>query len=195
MNLPTVIPRFFHIVVASLAATGCLVILYGVALHSRTLTNQDLSSSESIDSGIYLTRYGGFWTMAGTVPQIVVGPWLLWSLPDHVRAPLVNGGTFGSMMFFVSLTTALFALVLLNASVVAPQYRWLALGGVGSLIVTFATMIVVREEVRQYWTLGKEDLLNKGGGEAAGMGLWGLLFFLLLGLVLAWYFFEAKSSL
>jgi hypothetical protein len=132
--------------------------------------------------------------MAGTVPQIVVGPWLLWSLPDHVRGPLVNGGTFGSIMFFVSLSSALFAIVMLNASVVAPQYRWLALGGVGSLLVTFGTMIIVREEVRQYWMRGKEDLVHNLGGGSPGMGLWALILALLLGLAITWFFLGKRVS-
>lgn len=195
LSLPTVMPRFFHVVVASFAATGCMVMLYGVALHSRFIVGRDLSPSESTDYGIHLTRYGGFWAMAGTVPQIVVGPWLLWTLPEHVRGPLVNGGTFGSIIFFVSLSSALFALVMLNATVVAPQYRWLALGGVGSLLITFGTMIIVREEVRHYWIVGKEDLVNNLGGSSPVMGLWALILILLLGLAMVWFFLKKRVPL
>ncbi len=194
LSLPTVMPRFFHVVVASIAAIGCLVMLYGVNLHTRGLAGKSLEPSLSIEQGVHLTRYGGFWTMAGTVPQIVVGPWLLWSLPDHVRIPLVNGGTYGSIVFFISLSAALFAIVMLNASVVAPQYRWLALAGVASLLVTFGTMIIVREEVRHYWTRGKEGLATTLGGHDPGMGLWVLIGTLLLGLGITWFFLGKRDS-
>ena len=193
LSLPTVMPRFFHVVVASIAAIGCLVMLYGVNLHTRGLAGKSLEPSLSIEQGVYLTRYGGFWTMAGTVPQIVVGPWLLWSLPDHVRIPLVNGGTYGSIIFFISLSAALFAIVMLNASVVAPQYRWLALAGVASLLVTFGTMIIVREEVRHYWMRGKESLVTTFGQHDPTMGLAILLFILGLGLAITWFFLGKRT--
>ena len=66
-------------------------------------------------------------------------------------AALVDGATPASWVFFFSLTSALLALVLLNATVVAPQFRWLAVGGVASLAVTFATMAMVRAHVHAQW--------------------------------------------
>ena len=122
--------------------------------------------------------------MAGMVPQMLIGPWLLWSLPDHVREPLVNGGNDASLTFFISLTLALLALVLLNATVVAPQYRWLAVGGVGCLAATFATMAIVRDYVRYYWLLstGGRSILSEN---AQGGGVWIGIVVLFIGIGLA----------
>ena len=135
LSLPTVWPRFFHIVLGSVAATGMVIALYGT-LRPSTLP---------------ITRYGVGWTLAGTLPQIVVGPWLLVALPEEVRMRLVDGTSFSSLVFFVSLTFALFAIVLLNASLMVPHVRGLVWSGLGSLFFTIVFMVMVREEVRRAW--------------------------------------------
>ena len=135
LTLPTVWPRFFHIVFGSVAATGIVITLYG------TLRPFNL----------HITRYGVGWTLAGTLPQTIVGPWLLLTLPDEVRMRLVDGVSLSSLVFFVSLTFALLALVLLNASLMVPQARGLVWAGLGSLFLTIVLMVVVREEVRKTW--------------------------------------------
>lgn len=135
LTLPTVWPRFFHIVLGSVAATGMMITLYGSL---RPFNFQ-------------ITRYGVGWTLAGTLPQIVVGPWLLVALPDEVRTHLVDGASLSSLVFFASLTFALIALVLLNAALMAPHVRGLVWTGLGSLFLTFVFMVMVREEVRTMW--------------------------------------------
>jgi hypothetical protein len=134
LNLPTVWPRFFHIVLGSVAATGMVITLYG-----------------TLRPDAQITRYGVGWTLAGTLPQIVVGPWLLLALPDEVRMQLVDGASLSSLVFFVSLTSALLALVLLNASLMVPHVRGLVWTGLGSLFFTIVLMVMVREEVRKAW--------------------------------------------
>jgi len=47
--------------------------------------------------------------------------------------------------------------VLLNAALMVPQARGFALTGVGSLMVTIALMVVVRDRVRHYWLSGDWD--------------------------------------
>jgi cytochrome c len=151
LSLPTVWPRFFHIVLGSVAATGMVITLYGTLrpCHGK---EQEIPKGSSIPPfDVQITRYGVGWTLAGTLPQIVVGPWLLLSLPDEVRMRLVDGASLSSLVFFVSLTLALLALVLLNASLMVPHVRGLVWTGLGSLFLTIVLMVMVREEVRKAW--------------------------------------------
>ena len=151
ISLPTVWPRFFHILLGSVAATGMIITLYGTLRPSQGLEQKNDPGSGATPFDVQITRYGVGWTLAGTLPQIVVGPWLLFELPDDVRMRLVDGASVSSLVFFVSLTLALLALVLLNASLMVPHVRGLVWTGLGSLFLTMVLMIVVREEVRKGW--------------------------------------------
>jgi hypothetical protein len=155
IRLPSVLPRYFHMVLAALAGGGIFLVLYGTLLSSRW--GRRLSSVTWQGYDAWIVRYGCAWTLAGTLPQIVVGPWLLLSLPDRVRHILMDGGSNTSLVFFTSLAFALLALVLLNAGLMVPRAKVLALGGAGSLIVTIALMAMVRDRVRYHWLAGHFD--------------------------------------
>lgn len=99
----------------------------------------------------WVTKYGVAWPLAGTLPQTVVGPWLLWSLPYGVRAELISGQNLGSLAFFVGLTFGLLSLVLLNAVLMIPHMRGMALAGIVSVLVTVCLMVVFRDAVCQSW--------------------------------------------
>lgn len=167
LSLPTVWPRFFHIVLGSVAATGIVITLYGMLRPYN----------------IHITRYGVAWTLAGTLPQIVVGPWLLFALPDEVRMRLVDGASLSSLVFFVSLTFALLALVLLNASLMIPHVRGLVWTGLGSLFLTIVLMVMVREEVRKAWMqsyAGVDTFEELSAGVVLGVIITSLLGFLVM---------------
>ena len=152
VNLPTVWPRFFHMVLGGLAGTGVVVAIFGTWSRSTDDENEERALNADVPYDINITRYGIAWTLAGTLPQIAVGPWLLFTLPQGVRDGLVDGGSVGSLVFFLSLTSALLALVLLNAALMVPQTRGLVWSGVGSLVLTAVLMVIVRGEVRKSWS-------------------------------------------
>lgn len=166
LNLPTVWPRFFHVLLGSVASTGIVITLYGTLRPYRR--NSHASSQDRLmpPFDVDTTRYGVAWTLGGTLPQIVVGPWLLLALPPEVRDRLVDGASLSSFIFFLSLTFALLALVLLNASLMVPHIRGLVWSGVGSLFLTIVLMVMVREEVRVAW-------INLSPGVKAASGLSG----------------------
>jgi len=105
----------------------------------------------------WVTRYGVAWMLTGTLPQIVMGPWLLLSLPVFVRADLISGQSLGSFAFFAALTFALLSLVLLNAALMVPDVKGLAIGGTLGLVVTVCLMVVVRHAVRVSWLSQQYD--------------------------------------
>ena len=151
LMLPTIWPRFFHILSASLAATGILITVYGTFRVSQPEEGEHTVQAFTNSYDTHLTRYGVGWTLAGTLPQILFGPWLFLALPPEVREQLLAGDTQSSVVFFVSLTAALLALVLLNASLMVPHVRGLVWGGIASLVLTIVLMVVIRVEVRNAW--------------------------------------------
>ena len=151
IRLPTVLPRYLHMVLAALAGAGLVLVAYGALLQSSWGNRIRNTADIPENYGSWLVRYGAGWAMAGTLPQIVVGPWLLMSLPPAVRASLIDGASLPSIVFFTALTFALLGIVLLNAAIVAPQARLLAVGGVCSLVTTITLMAVVRDRVRALW--------------------------------------------
>jgi len=150
VRLPSVIPRYFHMVMASVAGIGILLVLYGAALGSRWGSPPAAPWPSDPDYPQWVMRYGVIWALIGTLLQIVIGPWLLLTLPEPVLVALVNAGNPGAIVFFVSLTFGLLGLVLLNAALMVPRARGFALTGVGSLMVTTVLMVVVRDRVRHY---------------------------------------------
>ena len=89
---------------------------------------------------LILFDMGVGWILSGLVPQILVGPWLFLLLQSRPQAALIEGTSLTSIIFFVSLTTALLALVLLNASFMAPHVKGLVLGGLGNVAITLVLM-------------------------------------------------------
>jgi hypothetical protein len=157
IQLPSVLPRYLHMVLAAVAGAGVVIALFGTVLGSSWGSRLKACRNAPDGYGSWVTRYGVFWILAGTLPQIVVGPWLVLSLPGPVRDVLLSGHNPASLIFFSSLTFALLALVLLNAALVAPHARGFTWGGVGCLLVTFALMPVVRDRVRHHWLAGHFD--------------------------------------
>jgi len=183
LNLPSVWPRFFHIVLGSVAATGIVITLYGTLRIGQGKWHESVEDA-SINPFDHTTRYGVAWTLAGTLPQIVIGPWLLLTLPPEVRERLVDGASLSSVVFFVSLTFALLAIVLLNASLMVPHFRGLVWSGLGSLFLTIVLMVVVREEVRKAWMQssdGAGTYQELSGGVVVGVTSTVVVGFLIIG--------------
>ena len=181
LSLPTLLPRFVHLVLAAVAGMGIFLVCYGLLMGS---SHQGLTEDEPKERyGTWIIQYGVAWTLGGTLPQIVIGPWLLLTLPDVVRQDLVGGQHFGSIAFFAGLTTALLSLVLLNASLMVPNVKGFAIGGILSLGVTIGFMVIVRHAVRVSWLSQHEmvGLVAQDRWEVLGV-VFGIL---LLGLGLA----------
>ncbi len=179
LSLPTLLPRYGHLVLAAVAGMGIFLVCYGLYL---TWSGQASIGDEPKERyATWVTRYGVAWMLTGTLPQIVMGPWLLLALPDFVRADLISGQSLGSFAFFVALSAALLSLVLLNAALMVPDVKGLAIGGMLSLVVTVCLMVVVRHAVRVSWLSQQYDT-----AALSTQGQWNVFFMvstaLLLGL-------------
>ncbi len=140
------IPKVCHLLFSAMVAGGVVIALLGLrgTLIPRAVQSQKVPASRK--SSPDLIRYGMGWILSGLVPQMLIGPWLYLLLQSRPQAALIEGTTLTSLIFFVSLTAALFALVLLNASFMAPHVSGLVWGGLANVAMTLVMMGIVRYE-------------------------------------------------
>lgn len=142
-----VIPKFFHLLFSSLAAGGLLLTLLGlIRWFEGTASPISVSPFQSLPS-FEVIRYGVGWILSGLIPQMLIGPWLFLMLGEGARGSLIDGGGLVSVLFFGSVTAALMALVLLNASFMVPHVKGLVWGGLISVGLTLVLMGIIRYEV------------------------------------------------
>ena len=189
-----VVPKFLHLVFASLAAGGLMVWGLGrLPCILRTKDDEPRARALPID-GNWTTRYGVGLMLSGLVPQMLVGPWLFLVLREGPRSQLIDGMNLVSALFFVSMTAYLLALVLLNASSMVPQSTGFVWGGVISAFVPLLLMGVVRYEMFVATThshgipLGIEDLTLSHLGAVA------LFTLLLAGILFRWCAWDIPYS-
>ncbi len=140
------LPKIFHVLFSAMVAGGILVAAMGLLEMNISRSNQEGNSQNRQSQSSYLTRYGVGWILSGLVPQMLIGPWLFLLLENRPQMALIEGVTLTSLVFFVSLTTSLLALVLLNASFMAPYVRGLVWGGLGNVAIALILMGIVRYE-------------------------------------------------
>lgn len=140
------IPKSFHLLFSALVTGGMVVAFLGIFGMFTSWPDQGPTDSESNGSSPNLIRYGVGWILSGLVPQMLIGPWLFLLLKNGPQMALIEGTSLTSIIFFVSLTTALLALVLLNASFMVPHVKGLVLGGLANVAITLVLMGIVRYE-------------------------------------------------
>lgn len=139
-----VFPKSFHLLFSSLAAGGVMVTLLGLfGWFGRPAGSWPSPHVQPVPSS-EIIRYGVGWILSGVVPQMLVGPWLFLVLGEGPRGGLIDGSGLASVLFFVSVMAALVALVLLNASFMAPHVQGLVWGGLISVIITLVLMGMIR---------------------------------------------------
>jgi hypothetical protein len=138
-------PKVLHLFFSSLTAGGCLVTLLGLTVWFRG-NRAAASLLQSHASTIHI-RYGVGWMLSGLIPQILIGPWLLMVVGETPLGNLIDGVGFISIIFFVSVTVALVALVLLNASFMVPHVTGLVWGGILCVLVSLVLMGIIRHAV------------------------------------------------
>ena len=140
------VPKILHVLCSALIVGGIIVALFGLSESLLLSSGYMLGDSDLNTVSPDVVRYGVGWILAGLVPQIFIGPWLFLMLSSGSQGLLVEGATLTSVVFFVSLTTALLALVLLNASFMAPYVKGLVWGGLVNVAITLILMGIVRYE-------------------------------------------------
>ncbi len=95
--------------------------------------------------GKWAVRYGRNWFAGGTLVQILVGVWFLFTLPPATRSAFLGGNPVYTAHLFGAAFLALLAVFLIVAK---PDSRKVLLGSAGLLTLTLVGMILVRMWVR-----------------------------------------------
>lgn len=125
---PTVLPRFLHMFVASLALAGLGVALLGAAK----------ARSDAV-FGKWVRSYGLRWFIGATLVQFAVGLWFVFSLPSSIRDLFIGKGPVESQLMIAAIGLAVISLVTIR--------RWLTLGTI-TVVGTVALMVLIRDRLR-----------------------------------------------
>jgi hypothetical protein len=142
VNTPMSLPRYIHNVFGAVAVAGAVIVAMGWWRRWRRLDEPDESQ--------FVIRLG-LWILGCVVAvQTVMGPVLLFSLDEAVRAQVFGFTTIAGGVWTVTLFTTLPTQVLAAVGGIRRplQARWSLLAG-AAMLVTLAGMVLVREQVRR----------------------------------------------
>ena len=134
---PTVLPRFLHIFVASLALSGLGIAILGAAKARADTT-----------FGAWVRQYGLRWFVAATWLQFAVGLWFLASLPPSIRSLFLGGGALETALLVAALSLAVISLMTIQ--------RWITIG-TAAILGTVALMAVIRDRLRAAYLASEFD--------------------------------------
>lgn len=129
---PTLLPRWLHFVVASIAVGGLAVALYW--------TERSRRGKIPAGDALPLIQSGMRWFAWGSAAQVVVGLWFLVSLPQTIMLQFMGQDGLSTAIFILGLCSAI--LVLIFAFQSKP---W---ASAGALLTTVLIMAILRELVR-----------------------------------------------
>lgn len=134
----TVLPRYLHFALASLAVAGMLLAVVGVERASRT---PDPFFG-------WLARRGLLWAAVSTALQMIDGFWFLFVLPRELLIALVGGQAWPTLHLALGMGLGFLALILLSGLREPERQRTLVRFTAGVVGVTVCAMIGLREVVR-----------------------------------------------
>ena len=95
---PAVASQSVHFVLAALAAAGMVVLIFSLRLHRRGATAEEIAR---------VTKLGARMALVPTLLQILVGMWVLLSLPTTDQQRLMGGDMLPTGMFLFAMATTL----------------------------------------------------------------------------------------
>jgi hypothetical protein len=138
MQDPTILPRYLHFLLGSLAVAG--IFLAAVATERSARTPDPFFD--------WLARRGALWALVATALQMIDGFWFLFSLPRDLLIALVGGQAMPTIHFAVGMMLAFLALILLSGLREPERQRKLVRFTAGVLCATLFAMIGLRDVVR-----------------------------------------------
>lgn len=142
MNLnlgdPTLVPRFLHVVTGACAVAGVALAIAGY-----------LGRAAGAERSAWMVRHGAVWFVGATALNIMVGVWWLAALPLPTMLLFMGRDVGGTLFLVVGIVAALSAFGHMIPAIMAKDPRSLLFGGAGSLGVTLACMVMVRDSARR----------------------------------------------
>ncbi len=120
---PTLIPRYLHFMVSSVAVGGLFIAILGALDERRTARR-----SPTVDLGLRFFIYA-------TLVQIVIGFWFQMALPRHVLLLFMGGAGLHTGVFLISL-----ALVTITLALAINRRVWATAAGTVSVVLLMAVM-------------------------------------------------------
>jgi len=135
---PTILPRYLHFLLGSLAVAGMFLAVIAVERGSRT-------PAPFFD---WVARRGALWALVATALQMIDGFWFLFSLPRELLIAIVGGQAMPTVHLAVGMMLGFLALILLFGVREPERQRTLVRFTAGVLCVTVFAMIGLRDVVR-----------------------------------------------
>ncbi len=173
---PSLIPRFLHFFIASLAVGGILITYYGL-----------FKTPRDAKLGKWAIRYGVKWFTLATVAQMADGIWFLFSLPANIRAKFLGEDAGATAHLIAGAFLALLAIAVFHAFAYRKNPTPGIIIGSGLVLLTIVLMVLMRDIVRReslepYWA---EAGLPQGLGSLPVHPQWGVFFVFAVLLILA----------
>ncbi len=143
---PTFWPRYLHFMIAALAVTGMILATVG----AKRIKNGD-------EGGRSWLQTGAFWFVVPTALQIATGLWWLIALPKPVMTPLMGDDTAQTIVFMISITLPIFALIMMALSIKLDRPFGIVHGASWLLLLTIVGMVLTRQYVREGMLAGEFD--------------------------------------
>jgi len=180
---PSFWPRYLHFMIAALAVMGMVLATVG----ARRIKKGD-------EGGRSWLQTGAFWFVVPTALQIAIGLWWLITLPRPVMTPLMGGDTMQTMVFMISITLPIFALIMMALSIKLDRPFGIVHGASWLLILTIVGMVLTRQYVREGMLAGHFDTATLEVAPQWGVfGLFAVLLVIALGTV-AWMLREMARA-
>jgi hypothetical protein len=135
---PTLLPRYLHFLLGSLAVAGLFLTLVAVERAHRTPD----------PFFTWLARRGIVWALAATGLQMIDGFWFLFSLPRNHLIALVGGQVMPTVHLAIGMMLGFLVLILLSGLREPERQRRLVKFTAGVMLVTVFAMIGIRDVVR-----------------------------------------------
>jgi hypothetical protein len=138
---PTILPRYLHFLLGSLAVAGLFFALLAVERH-RTTPDPAYS---------WIATCGVRWALVATGLQVADGLWFLFALPEDVLRGLMQGRFPETPTLAIASGLGLLTLILLSRTTDPIRQRSLVHGATASMLVTLLSMIPLRDMVRDLY--------------------------------------------
>jgi len=138
---PTILPRYLHFLLGSLAVAGLFLALLAVERQRKTPD----------PAYPWIAERGLRWALVATGFQIADGFWFLFALPEGVRRELLQGRFPETPTLAIAAGLGLLTLILLSRATDPVRQRRLMRGAMASLLTTLLMMIPLRDMTRSLY--------------------------------------------